>query len=92
MERERDRVDRGGDEVGAGARGLERRRERVPPAPWQYRPTGRPLASRARDELVRAVRLERAGRVVEQHARGAELGQLLRLLDERAASRRGPGL
>ena len=36
-----------------------------------------------RDELVRAVRLQRSRRVVEEHARHAELRQLRRLLDER---------
>ena len=35
------------------------------------------------EQLVHAVRLERAGRVVEQHAGGAEVGQPARLLDER---------
>ena len=47
-------------------------------------PTGRPLASRRPDdELPRAMRLERAGRVVEQHTRGAEVRQLARLLHQR---------
>ncbi len=35
------------------------------------------------DELLRAVRDERAGRVVHEDPRRAELGQLARLLDER---------
>src|SRR5262249_7433006 len=34
------------------------------------------------DELVGAIRLERARRIVQQHSRGAELRQPLRLLDE----------
>ena len=47
-------------------------------------PTGRParLGERA-DELLRPVRLQRAGRVVEEHAHGAELGQQPRPLDQR---------
>src|SRR5207237_6560787 len=35
------------------------------------------------DEVGSAVGLERAGRIVEKHARGAELRQLPRLLDQR---------
>ena len=47
-------------------------------------PTGSPLASASACTSSSArVRLQRAGRIVEQHAHGAELGQHLRALDQR---------
>ena len=85
VERERDRVD------GAGDRGRRRRapprarrRARCRPRPGSRgRPAGRSPRASAPTSSLRALRLQRAGRVVEEHARGAELGQLARLLDER---------
>ena len=84
VQRERDRVDGTGDQVRSGPRSVKGCGQ---PA------SGRPLAIEAdgqaasfgerRDELVRPVRLERSGWIVEEHARGSELGQPLRLLDER---------
>jgi hypothetical protein len=35
MQRQRDRIDGAGDQLGAGTRGFERARERVPAEPWQ---------------------------------------------------------
>ena len=84
VQRERDGIDGGRDQVGAGARGLERDGERVAAGALAVdadRQTARLV--QPRDELVRAVRLERSRRVVEEHARDAELAQLRRLLDER---------
>ena len=84
VEREREREDRAGDEVGAGARGLEHGRERAARGALAVDPDREPgrLVQRAH-ELVRAVRLQRARRVVEQHPRGAELRQLAGLPHER---------
>ena len=84
VQRQRDGIDGGRDQVGARARGLERDRERV--AAGALAVDADRQARRLvqlRDELVRAMRLQRSGRVVEEHARHAELGQLRRLLDER---------
>src|SRR5438874_799069 len=44
-----------------------------------------------RDELVRAMRLQRSGRVVEENASDTELGELRRLLDERLRLARRTG-
>ena len=85
MQRERERVDGGRD------RGRRRRRvattalsSPVPAAPWTKSPTGRPVASPIRShELLGQVRQQRVGRVVDDHAGRAELGNLLRALDER---------
>src|SRR5262249_42374135 len=84
VERQRDRIDGAGDQVGAGARRFERGRERV---------SGSALAvdaglqsgrlAQSRHELARAMRLKRAGWIVQQHARRAERRQLARLLDQR---------
>src|SRR5262249_3640295 len=83
MERQRDRVDGARYEVGTGARGFERGRERVACSALAV---DADLQSGRRaepgDGLGRAVGLERAGRVVQQHARRAERRQLARLLDE----------
>ena len=84
VEDERDRVDRGGDQVGAGPGGLDRGRERGAAGALAVEADRQPACVADRlDELAHAVRLERAGRVVEEHARGAELGQPPRLGDER---------
>ena len=78
MEGERDRVDGAGDQVGAGARGLERGGERVAAGALAVeadRQAAR-LAQRRRRARCARCGCERAGRIVEQDARGAELGQL----------------
>ena len=83
MQRQRDRIDGARDQLGAGSCRLERRRERV---------AGRALAvdadrevrrlAQARHELACAMRLQRAGRVVQENARRAEVRQLARLLHQ----------
>ena len=56
----------------------------MPAAPWTNSPTGRPVSSPIRcDELLGEVGQQRVGRVVEDHARRPERGNLLRPLDER---------
>ena len=83
VQRERERVERARDQVGAGARGLERVGE--PGAGRSLAVEADGQAGRlgdAADELARLVRLEAAGRVVDQRSRGAELAELARLLDE----------
>ena len=83
VERERDRVDGARDQVRSCPRGVERRREPAPGCALAIEADGQAAAfGERRDELVRPVRLERSGRVVEEDARGTEVGQLLRLLDE----------
>ena len=84
VQRERERVDRARDELRAGARGRERRGERAAAGALDVDPDGQAARLGERvDELLRRVRLEPAGRIVEQDAHRAELGQLLRALDER---------
>ena len=83
VQRERDRIDGAGDQVRAGPRGVERRGEPAPGSALAVEADRQAASFGERgDELVRPVRLERAGRIVEEHARGSEVGQLLRLLDE----------
>ena len=83
MQRQRERVERARDQVRSGARRLERVGEPraggslAVEADVQARSLGH-----AADELPRLVRLEAAGRVVDQRARRAELAELPRLLDE----------
>ena len=81
---QRNRVDRAGDQVCAGPNGLEPGGHGVPGGALAIEPDRKParLGERGR-ELLRALRVERARRVVEQHACGAEIRQLARLLDER---------
>ena len=83
VDRERDRVDGAGDEVGAGAHRLERGRERGPARTLAVE-ADRQIARLAEDadELPGAVRLQRAGRVVQQDPGRAELRQRPRLLGE----------
>ena len=94
--RERDRVDRAGDQVGAGAGRLEREREPVPAGALAVeadRQTGH--LPQLGHELACPVGLEQAGGIVEQDARGADLGQPLRGLDQRlvaAAAVEEPGV
>ncbi len=89
---ERERVDGGRDEICArldgGERGRERRSRRA-----LHVEADRQLAGGLDppDQFLRPVREERAGRVVHDHARRAELAELARLLDERVRLRRPPG-
>ena len=84
VQRERDRIDGAGDQVRSGPRSVERGGEPAPGRALAIEADGQAASFGERgDELVRPVRLERAGRIVEEHARGSEVGQLLRLLDER---------
>ena len=84
VERQRERVDRAGDELRARAGGGERRGERAAAGSLGVDPDRQParLAERAH-ELLRRVRLQRAGRIVEEDAHRAELGQHPRALDQR---------
>ena len=78
-----DRVRGGGDRLGAAPRGLDRHRERVPARPLAVEPdrhAGR--LGKPRDDLAARPRVERSGRVVEQHVIGPELRQTARLLDD----------
>ena len=87
MERQRERIDRGRDEVGTGVDrgecGCEADARRALDVETDGK-LARPPDSR--DELLRGVREERAGRVVHDDPGGAEVGQLARLLDEHVGS------
>ena len=87
VRRERDRIDGARDQVGAAAGGLERDRERVPRGALAVEADrqARQLVQLG-DQLARARRLQQAGGIVQQHARGAELRHALRGLDERLAA------
>ena len=81
---ERERVDRAGDELGARACGGERGGESAAAGALRVDPDRQPARLGERPhELLRGVRLQRAGRVVEEDAHRAELGQHLRALDQR---------
>ena len=84
MERQRERIDRARDQLRARSSRRERRGERAASGALHVDPDRQAarLGERA-DELLRLVRLQRAGRIVQQHAHGAELGQPLRALDQR---------
>ena len=78
MRGERDGIDGAGDQVGAAARRLERERERVPAGALAVEADGQAgELVQLGDELARARGLEQAGRIVQQHARGAELRHAL---------------
>ena len=83
MKRQRDRVDGACDPVGPGAHRLERGCQRGPTRSLAVQPDRQPglLANRL-DELVRPVRLQRAGRIVEKDAGRTEVWKLACLLDE----------
>ena len=84
MQRERDRIHRAGDELGSGACRLERRGECVAGGSLAIdsdREPGR--FAQARHQLACTVRLQRAGRVVQEHARRPEVRQLAGLLHQR---------
>ena len=84
VQRQRERIDRAGEELGARARGGERGGERAASRSLGVDPDGQSARVGERvHELLRGVRLQRAGRVVEQYAHRAELGQHLRALDQR---------
>ena len=84
VQRERERVDRGRDDVRADARRDERVRERRAARRLDVEADRKPARlPEALDELLRHVRQEAARRVVEEHACRAEVAQLPRLLDER---------
>ena len=84
MENERNRIDRAGDQVDTGSGRFDRGCERAPPGPLAVEADGKAtlLANRL-DQLADSVRLEGAGRVVHQHSCSAQLGEPLRLRDER---------
>ena len=84
MHRERDRVDRVRDHVGARACRLERVREPVPAGALRVEPDrqARHLAE-LRDELAGTVGLQERRRVVQEQPRRTELRQPARGLDER---------
>ena len=84
VEREGERVHRRRDDVRADPRRDERVRERRAAGGLDVEADRQPARLREPlDELLRDVREERAGRVVQEDARGAELAEALRLLDER---------
>ena len=84
VHRQRDRVDGRRDHVRAGARCFEGRSERVAAGALGVEPDRQPRdLAQLGDELARAVRLQDRGRVVQQQARGTELRQALRRVDER---------
>ena len=84
VERERNRVDGAGDQVGSGARGFDRVRHAAAAGALAVeadRQAGR--LGDPRDELARLVRLQAARRIVDQSARRVQLAELASLLDER---------
>ena len=84
MQRERERVDGRCDDVCADAGRDERVRERGACRRLDVEPDREPARlAETLDELLRRVRQQSAGGVVEEHAGGAELAEALRLLDER---------
>ena len=84
MERQRQRIDRGRDQVGADTRRDDRVQEPRPGGTLDEEADGQArLLADALDELLGEVRQERVGRIVEDDARRSERGQLLRALDER---------
>ena len=84
VERQRQRVDGGGDQVGADARRDDRVEQPRSRRPLDEQPDGQArLLADALDELLGEVRQQRVGRVVDDHARRTERGDLLRPLDER---------
>ena len=83
VERERDRVERDGDPLGPGAHGLDRRREADAAGALAVEADGQAARlAHALDKLAGLRRVERAGGVVDQHPRGAQLGQLVRALEQ----------
>ena len=91
VERQRERVHGGRDQIRARVDrrqcGCETDTRRALDVEADGEPTRLP---NARDELLRAMRDERAGRVVDEDPCRAEVGQLARLLDERVGLTRAP--
>ena len=84
VERQRERVDRARDDLGARPGGGERRGERAAAGSLGIDPDWQSACVGERaHELLRGVWLQRARRVVEEDADGAELGQHPRPFDQR---------
>ena len=84
MERQRERVDGGRDQIGADARRDDRVEEPRARGALDEEPDRKArLLADPLDELLGEMRQQRVGRVVDDHAGRAELGNLLRALDER---------
>ena len=84
VQRQRERVDRGRDNVGPDAGRHERVGERRASGRLDVEADGQAARlAEALDELLRHVREEPTGRVVQQDPRRAEGGHLSRLLDQR---------
>ena len=83
VQRQCERIDRARDQLRAGFGRLQRRGERGAACALEVDADGQAARlSERMHEALRLVRKERAGRVVQQHAHGTELGQCLRALDE----------
>ena len=83
VERERDRVERDRDPLRPRAHGLDRRREANAPGALAVEADGQAAGlAHALYELAGLRRVERAGGVVDQHPRGAKLGQLVRAFEQ----------
>ncbi len=92
VERESQRIDRRGDQVGTDARGHDRVQEPRAGGPLDEQPDGQArLLADPLHQLLGEVGQQRVGRVVEDHARRSELGDLLRPLDERIQLADPPG-
>ena len=83
MQGQGDRIERAGNEIGTRADGFQRSREGVARGTLAVETDGQAarLPQRA-DQLMGAVRLERARRIVEKDPNGPQLRELLRLFDE----------
>src|SRR5207245_10425198 len=80
VQAQRDWIDGARDQIGAGTHRLQAGSERVPARALAVEADRQAaLGAEQGDELLGAVRLERAGRVVQQAPRGATLRKLLRL-------------
>ena len=76
------RIGGDGDRLGAVAGGLDRHRQRLAAGALAVEAGGHARGlGQALDDAARRAGVERAGRVVQQHALGAELGQAAGLLD-----------
>ena len=76
VQRQRERIDGGRDEIGADPRRDERVGERRARRGLDVEADGQPARlAEALDELLRDVREQRPGRIVEEHARSAELAE-----------------
>ena len=83
VEQERDRIDGTGKPVGSGASRLEVGSKRVPGRTLAVHADRQPTRlGKRRDQFVRPGGSQSAGCVVEKHSRGAEVRQLLGLLDQ----------